>query len=220
MRSLGLGVGCAVALAIVLVAASCGGPSEGTQSGASGNAGAMTPDEAKAELRKMEIFFSQKSFFQCAVRRNLPALKLFMAGGMDVNVKGEFGEPALSNVMAPSQVEVAQFLLDHGADVNVGLDEGNAPLWYAVQSSNMEMIRVLLAKGAVPDVVSKGSTSEGKTPLMVAVYYENVEMVKTLLAHQARVDLSDKQGNTALSIAKGKGNAEIVGLLQEASAVH
>ncbi len=65
-----------------------------------------------------------------------------------------------------ARIEVAQFLLDHGADVNSLPTSTYAltPLMMAAASHDPDMVKFLLAHGAVPDMQNQ----QGYTPIMVA----------------------------------------------------
>ena len=54
--------------------------------------------------------------------------------------------------------------------------------------------------------------SNGNTPLHIAVY-KNLDMVKCLIEKGAKVDLSNKQGQTSLMLAVEQGNCEIIDFL-------
>jgi ankyrin repeat protein len=62
-------------------------------------------------------------------------------------------------------LEVAQLLVSHGADVNANDTKGSAPLHMAVYGSGEDMLRFLLDQGA--NINAKDG--EGCTPLQVAV---------------------------------------------------
>jgi ankyrin repeat protein len=60
--------------------------------------------------------------------------------------------------------EVAQVLLDHGADTEKTSEHGNTPLHAAVANGNRELVVLLLDCGADPDA----TTADGRTPADLA----------------------------------------------------
>jgi uncharacterized protein len=104
-------------------------------------------------------------------------------------------------------------------------EEGATPFLRAAQSSDIELMKLLLEKGADPAI----PTDHGITPLMVAsgigwvegVTYEwspkaNAETVKLLLSLGADPNAQERlDGRTALMGAAHKGRPEIVTLLVE-----
>jgi ankyrin repeat protein len=60
--------------------------------------------------------------------------------------------------------EVAQVLLDHGADTEKTSDHGNTPLHAAAANGNRELVELLLDHGASRDA----KTTEGQTPADLA----------------------------------------------------
>jgi len=63
------------------------------------------------------------------------------------------------------------------------------------------------------------SYADGMTPLLYACKWNNFELVKMLVEHGANVQKSDKNGSTALSIARVNGNNQIANFLLENGAV-
>jgi len=75
--------------------------------------------------------------------------------------------------------EIAQVLIEHGADVNRTMDGGQTVLHFAVVDKNLKLVRTLLKAGANPNAKSK----QGYTPLDVARfpdYAPNDEIIKAL----------------------------------------
>ncbi len=64
----------------------------------------------------------------------------------------------------PTPVEIAQELIDKGADVNAKSASGVTPLMIAAGHNNAPMIGLLLSKGAQPDA----KNNLGKTALDIA----------------------------------------------------
>jgi ankyrin repeat protein len=125
--------------------------------------------------------------------------------------------------------------------------EGNSLLYYAISSDCIEVVKILLDKGAdinqklgenrstpLIEEITKGNIdvfklllergadvngqTNGITPLMVAILKDNNEMAKLLIEYGANVDLKSTTGETALLIASGKGNVDLVSLLIEKGA--
>jgi tetratricopeptide (TPR) repeat protein len=84
----------------------------------------------------------------------------------------------------------------------------------AASSGNLELVKLLLEKGANPTVKDK----DGSTPLMFAARVGNLEIVKLLLARGARLEASDKYGRTALDIASDQKHTEVAQLLSARTA--
>jgi uncharacterized protein len=150
------------------------------------------------------------------------------------------------------QLEFIKLLIAKGADVNVRIcgtrsvppacvgdstetrtnftmqwlqEDGATPFLRAAQSSDVELMKVLLAAGADPKI----RTAHDVTALSVAsgiawvegVTFEwsrakNVEAVKMLLDLGVDVNQADEEGRTALHGAAHKGRNEIVQMLVDA----
>ena len=62
--------------------------------------------------------------------------------------KGAYEDYALHKVAIWGDVDAAEVLLNHGADINVAGEDGDTPLHRA---KGNEMVRLLLARGTDPD---------------------------------------------------------------------
>ncbi len=134
-------------------------------------------------------------------------------------------------------------LIDKGADVNWRIKEstwyrtvftsqwvhedGATAFWRASQSSDIAVMKLLLAHGADPNI----NTTIGVSPLQVAagigwvegVTYEwskdaNIEAVKMLLALGNDPNAQAETGRTALHGAGHKGRTEVIQILVDAGA--
>ncbi len=92
--------------------------------------------------------------------------------------------------------EVAELLLDRGANVNAVERRKWTPLHTAVKSGKMEVAELLLDRGANVNAVD----NLDMTPLHFALKYNREELVRLLLDRGANVNAVDKKGRTPLSI--------------------
>jgi len=141
-------------------------------------------------------------------------------------------------------VEIIRALLEHGADPNLALvrnlpgrsgmdsgdttlDEGTTPLMRAARAGDVEVMRMLVAKGADP----KRRTNAGNDILLFAagVGYRDknthgdeagaLESVKFALSLGLDLHYKNARGETALHGAAGRGADSIVGYLAEQGAL-
>lgn len=114
--------------------------------------------------------------------------------------------------------EVAQLLLDEGADVNTENQHGYTALSYAAKSDAplaADVGELLIAAGAAVDAPNK----YGHTPLMRAANWGRKGMVQVLLDASANTAATaGARGRTALHRAAYRGHFEICRLLLEANA--
>jgi hypothetical protein len=124
-------------------------------------------------------------------------------------------EPLVRAAMNNDLEAVKQLLLFKGVDVNV-LDRnlGTNALSHAFASSNREMLRELLWRGARVNA----RLAYRQTALMHLREGTTVEAVRDLLDAGAKVNLRDEDGDTALMVAAGQGRADVVELLLKAGA--
>lgn len=133
-------------------------------------------------------------------------------------------------------LKVCEILIAHGADVNGGLGH---PLLNAVGGDRMEVVRLLLEKGADPNqgnsleeavrlgrdemlslLLKKGADPAKKPRLLaMAVGTNRADIVNLLVANGADLNIVDPEnGTTALYLAIKSGNSEITSLLLPAKA--
>ena len=127
-------------------------------------------------------------------------------------------------------VECVQILLDAKADPNVwrrgqhpqvSLDP---PLHHAVYNRCHDSVKLLLARGADPNVRRRqnlrwGKFADSETCLLWAVEDGREEIVTTLLENQADPNITDCDGRTCLATAvQSNMSVEVVNLLVSAGA--
>jgi len=96
----------------------------------------------------------------------------------------------------------------NGDDVNIVGESGRTALILASMNGRIEIVELLLAKGADPNIVDKYD----KTALIVASISGNTDIVKLLLDRGTDLDIVDNYG-TALMWTSMYGRIDIVELL-------
>ena len=103
-------------------------------------------------------------------------------------------------------------LLDEGADLNAGDQDGRTALMDATFAGHTKIVEDLLERGADPDA----KDLDGWTALMEAASKGHTEIVKLLLSAGADACIDSKDGWTALKVA-AKGHTRITQLLKDAT---
>lgn len=122
-----------------------------------------------------------------------------------------FGIRPLYRASVLGRPEVAQYLIEQGADLSAKTDRGYQPLHAAAQNNHQAIVLMLLAAKAPPSEPN----AYGDTPLHLAVRYKRVEVMKELLRNGAEVNVANDRGRTPLHLAAGLGRLDMVTLLVE-----
>jgi ankyrin repeat protein len=114
----------------------------------------------------------------------------------------------LTSAASQNQIEEIQALLARGDDPNEKDSHGWSALIWAARRGNILAVRTLLKGGANPDL--RDSYRNGWTPLMHAIHKHQNTTVLALLDGGADPNVKAPDGGTALIMAAGDGNFEIV----------
>ena len=117
-------------------------------------------------------------------------------------------------------LEIATMLIDAGFPVNVHQndqryqDPGGTPLHIAALAGNLEMVRLLIARGAKVDATRKNT----ETPLFYAVGNRTTDMVNLLLDAGANINHLNEKNESVLFAALETQNLPVLKLLIERGA--
>jgi hypothetical protein len=145
-------------------------------------------------------------------------LVLIAVSGFASGVQGQIADftpptPLLGALMHNDTIE-AKRLLDEGADPNQGSFGGFPPLILAVVRQNLELVRMMAAKGANVNCRDRS----GSTALMWAAFNESGDpsVVEELLKSGVDPFAANKAGETAITWALKRGETSAVAALRKA----
>lgn len=134
---------------------------------------------------------------------------MLMANPTAINTVNKDGFSALILAVYRNNNQVAQFLIENGANINENSPMGS-PLMAATVKGNIEIVKILLNKKADVNVADENGT----TALMYAVQFANFAIIEQLLNHKVNKTHKDKQGKTAFEYAVFSGNEQIINQLK------
>ncbi|KAL3422625.1 Ankyrin-3-like protein 5 [Phlyctema vagabunda] len=170
---------------------------------------------------------SEYPAFKCITHKRLKYLPLLLKAGVDLNSPKGILETAVSF----NNMEALTWLLDQGVNPNDKTPKGMSPLTTAIREDHVEMVDLLLARGADPHVRGEdwplcmsvrkphilkhlltviNEPSAFKGVVEMAVHADELESVKLLLA--AGVSVEDKNGGvfSPLTTALRENHRQIV----------
>ncbi|SPR13315.1 ankyrin repeat-containing protein [Orientia tsutsugamushi] len=103
----------------------------------------------------------------------------------------------LPYIASQGDIELLQYLIDHGINVNTANHWGNTALHVASNRGNTPMVKLLLDNNASPNPQDINSN----TPLHLATSNGHVDIIRLLLNHGSDVNLPSGVNETALEIA-------------------
>ena len=119
------------------------------------------------------------------------------------------GWTALMWAARNGQTEVANFLLDSGANINAITQDSFTALVHAIDNKHVETALLLLERGANPDLVEDGCSPA----LPTAAGNGFLDLVQAILDHGGKISALDNYGHTALINAVLRNKPKVLRLL-------
>ncbi|KIV96760.1 hypothetical protein PV10_00581 [Exophiala mesophila] len=135
----------------------------------------------------------------------LELVKLFLTYGGDANLVTADGSTLLlKTISKTSSKQMVELLLNYGSDPNGKSTEGVSPLFEAIQAKRLDLIELLLANKADPNLPGP------KHPIWPSTY--NAKILQLLLSHGAKT----KRAPGCLELATSVNNIESIRILLDA----
>ena len=141
-------------------------------------------------------------------------VRVMMGERVNAKDKGYGNNSPLHVAVENGNLEIAEFLLTHGAKTNSKNFEKRTVLMMLDEDATPELVNLLLRYGAKINLFDK----EGNTALMFAAEYSSDAVVQTLISAGANVNAVNKKGETALMRSAENGEIENVKTLLGAGA--
>ncbi|MDI6911825.1 ankyrin repeat domain-containing protein [Nocardioides sp.] len=133
--------------------------------------------------------------------------------GTDINAVDVDGDTALYYAVSNGNLEIAEVLLEHGADPDLAGANGTC-VRFAADKGWVDLLKLLLQRGAD----ASGADADGITAAMLAAGGGKNEILEELNRYGADFDETDRDGDTALFYAVSRGRASTAELLVSAGA--
>lgn len=169
------------------------------------------PDSAGYPLSDaFGLLVSGVALREAACANDQALVQTLLDAGIDIDQKTEPDMTALWAVATCGKLEMANFLLDRGADVNSRSAHGTILTW-AAWVQNTKLVLFLLDRGADVSAVD----DKNGTALYWAAVHGKMEMAKALLAKGADANAA-VFGSTAWAAAINHRHREMTALLKQA----
>ncbi len=140
---------------------------------------------------------------------NIPTARLLLDNGLKPGVTDAEGFMPIHAATIRNQVEIAEFLIKHGADVNAKSRHDLTPLHLAATLGLYDMANMLIQKGANVNS-GMGIFSRGNTPIQRAVEKGDIKIVELLIQKGADIHIKNYMEETLLFHATTKEVAELL----------
>ena len=149
---------------------------------------------------------------QCAIFMGFEDISglLLAVPGIDIDSHIGDGSSILFIAAQMGSLEIVKQLVEHGVAVNPASTDGATPLYAAINSGDVPVVRILLT---APDTRINQATADGIVPLGFAASRGHKDIVELLLTHGADPNTKGVAGLTALHLACLYGHPAIVRVL-------
>ena len=187
---------------------------------------ALQQVEEVVEVREQEVQWSvivgaigmdhepRNPLIQAVLDEDLEGIKELFAKRPKPNVRDKSNDrmSALHAAVQTGNVEIVEFLLQHGAKPNIRDSQKRTPLMMMDEDAGPEMLQLLISYGARVDLVDK---QKNNVLHYLAAAEDTSEVLRQLIISGANINAVNRQRKSALMAASENGNLTMVTLLLE-----
>ena len=152
--------------------------------------------------------------------KNIESVKQALRLGIDPVYDGKI--PLIYEATDANDIAILKLLLDAGAVVSINKPRnilGITSLMKAAKEGYLDIVKLLVEYGADIKLRANVKFEYSKTALLYAIKEERAKVVEYLLSLGADPNTKNSGNTTALMMAAGRGNIEIINMLLEAGAI-
>ena len=150
------------------------------------------------------------TFLSSVENSEIQQVRAALEAGQDVNFFDPSNGTALHLAAKQGNADIAELLLDNGADTSIQTKKGGkSPLHLAAQSGHVEIVSLLIDRGANIELIDV----KGETPIFSAILKNQVDVVKLLIKKNANINVVNRFKDTPTYKSIALGKPEITELL-------
>ena len=154
---------------------------------------------------------SAETIVEAAKNGDLQAVKNLLAQDpSNLNATDEAKYTPLHWACMRAHWDVAEYLIEKGADLNVAGGDGGTQINWAVHHDNVEIVKLMVEKGAKLNIRNKW----GMTELHTAIWRGCIRVVEYLLDKGSDPAIKTNEGWTAMHYAFRSGHDNVIELLK------
>jgi ankyrin repeat protein len=142
--------------------------------------------------------------YVAAEKGEVDMARVLIARGADVKARTPNGETVLHAASMIESTALMTVLIEAGAEVGATNQDGETALQWAAQTGTFLAVKALADAGADLDAQD---VRVGNTALHAAVSHDDIVLIHYLLSRNVRTDIRNKDGLTALELARSRGRA-------------
>lgn len=171
----------------------------------------MMDDEAGPEMLDDVMEEEQSTLLLLAAHIGcIESIKHYLNSGLDVDLANNKGMTALLTAVQQNRPDMISLLADYRANLNKPNTEGGLPICIAANKGSLEVVDMLIRKGANLDLVE---ADDNHTAVYAAAEAGHLSVLTLLINARANINIPDISGTTPLFVVARKGDLEAVRLL-------